>query len=59
MGRKAGFKDGWAAFKFRAKWGEMPDGLKPRGKSATSDDVKAFVAEQRRMYLASKKAVSA
>ncbi len=55
-GRKAGFKDGWAAFKFQAKFGIMPKGLKPRGKTTVSDEVKMFMAEQRQLYLAEKKA---
>ena len=56
VSRKAGYKDGWAAFKFQAKFGIMPTGLKPRGKSSTSDEVKAFVKEQRKIYLESKSA---
>lgn len=55
-GRKAGFKDGWAAFKFQAKFGIMPNGLKPRGKSETSPEVKQFMDEQRKQYLESKAA---
>jgi superfamily II DNA or RNA helicase len=55
-GRRAGYKDGWAAFKFQAKFGIMPTGLKPRGKRETSDEVKEFMKEQRKLYLASKRA---
>lgn len=55
VGRKAGFKDGWAAFNFQAKYGKMPTGLKKRGKSSTSDDVNQFVKEERRIYLESKR----
>ena len=34
----------------------MPKGLKKRGKSAISDDVKQFVKEQRQQYLEAKAA---
>lgn len=56
LARQAGHKEGWAAFKFQAKYGTMPNGLKKRGKTATSDDVKLFVKEQKRQYLESKAA---
>lgn len=56
IGRKAGFKSGWATFKFKAKFGIMPDGLKRRGKTAISEDVKMFVREERNKYIASKQA---
>lgn len=57
VARNSGFKEGWASFKFQAKFGVMPKGLKKRGKTAISDDVKQFVKEQRQAYLASKKEV--
>jgi hypothetical protein len=47
-------KDGWAAFAFRDKFGTFPTGLKTRSKATVSDEVKAFVGEQRKRYLASK-----
>lgn len=58
VARKSGFKDGWAAFKFQSMVGVMPNGLKPRGKSSTSDDVKEFAKAERKKYMESKKAVT-
>jgi superfamily II DNA or RNA helicase len=52
--RSKGMKDGWAAFAFRDKFGTFPTGLKTRSKTTVSDEVKAFVGEQRKQYLASK-----
>lgn len=54
IGRQAGYKPGWASFKFQAKFGVKPTGLKSRGKSETSDAVKSFVKEERKKYLASR-----
>lgn len=56
VARNSGFKEGWASFKFQAKFGVMPKGLKKRGKTAISDDVKQFVKEQRQQYLEAKAA---
>lgn len=55
VARKANFKDAWAFYKFQEMVGIKPTGLKTRGKTQASEDVKQFVAEQRRKYLAAKK----
>lgn len=57
LGKKAGFKEGWPAMQFKEKFGVMPyelNNMKTRGKSPT-DEVKAFVKEQRKKFLAEKK----
>jgi hypothetical protein len=59
VARKSHYKDGWAAFKFKEKFGVMPDGLKPRGKSSTSEDVSLFVREQRKRFAGANKAAAA
>lgn len=59
IGRKAGYKDGWASYKLEARFGIKPTGLKKRGKSDTSEEVKTFVREQRKLYLASKVGIAA
>jgi superfamily II DNA or RNA helicase len=57
--RKGNLKDGWAAYRYKERFGDWPKGLRVRGKQP-SDEVKAFVTAQRREYLAAKKgAVSA
>lgn len=56
VGKKAGFKSTWAVMAFQEKFNLKPSGLKVRGKSATSDEVKQFVKEKRAAYLAQKKA---
>lgn len=57
IGKKAGFKESWAAMNFKEKWGILPFELadmKTRGKNPT-DEVKAFVREKRKEYMAAKK----
>jgi superfamily II DNA or RNA helicase len=55
IARRSGFKEGWAAMQFKERFGLWPDGLKNRAKTETSDEVKAFVREQRRRFLESRK----
>lgn len=54
VARRSGYKEGWASYKFQEKFGIKPQGLKKRGKTETSEAVKVFVKEQRKLYLASK-----
>jgi DNA repair protein RadD len=57
IGKKSGFKEAWAAMNFKEKFGMMPFELadmKTRGKKPT-DEVKLFVREKRKEYLAAKK----
>ena len=55
ISRKAGFKPGWVNHAFTEKFGiPVPDGISSRGKNPT-DEVKAFVREKRKRYLAEKK----
>jgi hypothetical protein len=56
IGRKAGYKMNWAALTFREMTGVKPDGLKMRGTSKRSDDVKEFVAAKRREWRKQKNA---
>lgn len=61
LGKKAGFKEGWPAMQFKEKFGVMPfelAGMKTRGKNPTPE-VKQFVREKRKEYLASKSRVAA
>jgi DNA repair protein RadD len=55
IARKNQHKDGWAAFRFKDVFGVMPTGLKVRAASVPSDEVKAFVAEQRKAYKEARK----
>lgn len=55
IARKAGYKNGWAKHAFAEKFGIAPIGLKMRGKNPT-DEVKQFLREKRKEYLAKKKA---
>lgn len=53
LARKGNLKDGWAAYRYKDKFGDWPKNLKVRGRQP-SDEVKAFVKQQRKEYLSSK-----
>ena len=57
IARKSGFKNGWVRHAFEEKWGTKPTEIPKRGKEPT-DEVRAFVREKRKAYLAQKKAAS-
>jgi len=53
IARKGNMKDGWAAFRYKDKFGVWPNGLKVRGRQP-SDEVKEFVKKQRLEYAAAR-----
>lgn len=53
IARSKNLKDGWAAYRFRDKFGMNPTGLKVRRKLAVSDEVKSFVKAERAKWLES------
>jgi superfamily II DNA or RNA helicase len=53
IARRSNKKDGWAAYSYKERYGEWPKNLRVRGKQP-SDDVKQFVKDRHKEYLASK-----
>jgi hypothetical protein len=56
IARQCGFKDGWAAFQFKDKFGDWPPSGWPQLPQSASPEVKAWVKQRRAAYLAAKKA---
>jgi superfamily II DNA or RNA helicase len=52
--RQKGLSETWAAMRFIDRYGVRPGTLNRRSRNAISEDVKTFVDEQRKQYLASK-----
>jgi superfamily II DNA or RNA helicase len=53
IARKGNMKDGWAAYRYKSKFGVWPQGLKVRGKQP-SEEVKEFVRQQRKEYMSAR-----
>jgi DNA repair protein RadD len=56
--RKSGMKDGWAAYKFRDKFGIWPDGLRVAGRKPP-EDIRKELYQQRKAYLDQKQKATA
>lgn|SRR5262249_52380941 len=59
VARQCGFKDGWVAHHFKARFGEFPPWEADIKPMPPSDEVKAWVKARRAEYLATKKAETA
>lgn len=53
IARNGNLKEGWAAYRYRDKFGAWPNGLGVRARKP-SDEVKKFAKQQRKEYLSSK-----
>lgn len=57
MAKRNGMKDGWAAYRYRDKFGMWPQGLRVQPRKPSSryiDAMREFTKEQRKQYLASR-----
>lgn len=54
LARKGNLKDGWAAYRYKDKFGEWPKNLRVRGRKP-SDEIVAFAKQQRKEYLSSRR----
>ena len=50
IARKGNLKEGWAAYRYKERFGDWPKNLRVRGRQP-SDEIKAYVQQQRKEYL--------